>query len=41
MGFDIIKFCTNVPGEIPVEIVVAYFAIALVIAFILGKRTED
>jgi hypothetical protein len=39
MGFNGIGFYTSKPGEIPIEIVIAYFLIALLIAFVLGKRT--
>ncbi|AHC51997.1 hypothetical protein SUSAZ_08675 [Sulfolobus acidocaldarius SUSAZ] len=39
MSFNGIGFYTNKPGEIPVEVIAAYFIIALVVVFIFGKRT--
>ncbi len=38
MGFNGIGGYLNEPGEIPVEVVIAYFVLALAIAIILGKR---
>ncbi|AWR97922.1 hypothetical protein DFR86_10490 [Acidianus sulfidivorans JP7] len=39
MGFNGISGFVNQPGEIPWEIVVLYFAIAIAIAFFFGKKT--
>ena len=39
MGFNSIAGTLNQVGQIPWEYVVGYFAIALVVAFILGKKT--
>ncbi len=39
MGFNGIAGAVNEPGEIPWEFVALYFIVALVIAFLLGKRT--
>ncbi len=38
MGFNGIEGAINEPGQIPWEIVVSYFVIALFLAFYLGKR---
>ncbi|ARM75597.1 hypothetical protein [Acidianus manzaensis] len=39
MSFNGIKGILNAPGQIPVELVIAYFAIALAIAFFFGRKT--
>ncbi|BCS93318.1 hypothetical protein [Metallosphaera javensis (ex Sakai et al. 2022)] len=39
MGFNGIEGAINVPGQIPWEIVVIYFIVAIFLAFYLGKRT--
>lgn len=38
MGFNGISGAVNEPGELPWEVVVGYFAIALAIVFIIGKK---
>jgi hypothetical protein len=39
MGFNGIAGAVNEPGEIPWELVLLYFSVALAVAFLLGKRT--
>lgn len=38
MGFNGISGAVNEPGELPWEVVVGYFAIALAIVYIIGKK---
>jgi len=38
MGFNGIAGAVNEPGEIPWELIVLYFSVALAVAFLLGKR---
>ena len=38
MGFNGIAGAVNEPGEIPWELVVLYFSVALAVAFLLVKR---
>jgi len=38
MAFNGIKGAVDVPGQLPWEVVVGYFAVALAIAFFLGKK---
>ncbi|PVU69698.1 hypothetical protein DDW09_03565 [Sulfolobus sp. SCGC AB-777_L09] len=38
MGFNGIAGAVNEPGEIPWELVLLYFSVALAVAFLLGKR---
>jgi|GEM_PF-225236 hypothetical protein len=39
LAFNGISGAVGVPGQIPWEIIVAYFLIALAVAFVLGKKT--
>ncbi|MEM0118763.1 MAG: hypothetical protein QXV32_10005 [Conexivisphaerales archaeon] len=39
MTFNGIKGLVGVPGQIPWEIIVGYFIVALAVAFVLGKKT--
>ena len=38
MAFNGIKGAVNVPGQLPWEVVVGYFAVALAIVYYLGKK---
>ncbi|ARM76715.1 hypothetical protein [Acidianus manzaensis] len=39
MGFNGISGIVNAPGELPWELVLLYFAVAIAIAFLFGKKT--